>query len=65
MARRTRTSITVRKDNSVPGRRRNKSPDVIVIVIVLILLILFVISRTRQLSSPGHAPRAESSVPTR
>ena len=65
MARRTRTKITVREDHPVPGRRRRKSSDVIVIVIVLILLVLFVISRTRQLSAPGHAPRAASSVPTR
>ncbi len=65
MARRTRTKITVREDHPVAGRRRKKSPDVIVIVIVLIVVALFVISRTRQLSSPGHAPRAASSVPTR
>jgi hypothetical protein len=65
MPRRTRTTITVRGDNPVPSRHRKKSPGVIVILIVVIVLALFVISRARQLSAPGHAPRAASSAPTR
>ncbi len=65
MARRTRTPITDREDDPVPRSRHKKKSDVIVIVFVLIVLALFVISRTRRIAVPGHAPREESSLPSR
>jgi hypothetical protein len=64
MSRRTRTAITVRKDDPVPRRHRKKKSDAIVIVFVLIVLALFVLSRTQRLIAPGHAQRP-ASLPTR
>jgi hypothetical protein len=64
MSRRTRTAITVCKDDPPPRRHRKRKSDVIVIVFVLIVLALFVFSRTQRLIAPGHAPRT-AAVPTR
>jgi len=64
MARRVRTTVTVREDDPVPARRSNKKKQEtnIVVVILLVLLVLFLISRTNQRAgrfpnqSPAGAP---------
>jgi hypothetical protein len=47
MARRIRTTVTIREDDPVPRRRSNKKSNV-VIVILLVLLGLFLLSRTQR-----------------
>jgi len=64
MARRVRTTVTVREDDPVPARRSNKKKkqSSVVVVILLVLLVLFLISRTNQRAgrfpnqSPAGAP---------
>jgi hypothetical protein len=64
MARRVRTTVTVREDNPVPARRGSKKRKQtnIAVVILLVLLVLFLISRTNQRpgrfanQSPAGAP---------
>ncbi|HEY1528656.1 MAG TPA: hypothetical protein VGH51_20715 [Candidatus Angelobacter sp.] len=56
MARRVRTTVTVREDDPVPARRssKKKKQTNVVVVILLVLLVLFLISRTSQ--RPGRFP---------
>ena len=64
MARRVRTTVTVREDNPVPVRRgsKKKKQNNIAVVILLVLLVLFLISRTNRRvgrfanQSPAGAP---------
>jgi hypothetical protein len=45
MAKRIRTSVTIREDDPVPRRRRGKKSNVSVIVIVVLVLLALVWSR--------------------
>jgi len=47
MARRVRTTVTVREDDPVP-RRRRKNSNTVLIVVLLVLLGLFILNRTHQ-----------------
>jgi hypothetical protein len=48
MAKRIRTTVTVREDDPVPRSRRKKKQSSVLVIIILVLIGLFVLSRTRQ-----------------
>jgi len=54
MARRIRTTITVREDDPVP-RRRSKKKSSLVIVVVLVILAIFIFGRI----NPHGAPQTQ------
>jgi hypothetical protein len=55
MARRVRTTITVREDDPVPRRRNKKKQSSVAVVVILIVLALFVLARTNR--SRGSQPQ--------
>jgi hypothetical protein len=55
MARRVRTTITVREDDPVPRRRSKKKESSILVAVILIVLALFVLARTNR----SHGPQPQ------
>jgi hypothetical protein len=52
MARRVRTTFTLREDDPVPRRRSKKKESSVVVVVILILLALFLLARTNRSHGP-------------
>lgn len=61
MARRVRTTITVREDDPVPCRRSKKKESSVTVVVILILLVLFLATRTNR----PHGPQPQRVVAPR
>jgi hypothetical protein len=61
MARRVRTTITVREDDPVPRRRSKKKQSSAVVVVILILLAFFLLARTNR----SHGPQPQRVVAPR
>jgi uncharacterized integral membrane protein len=55
MARRVRTTVTVREDDPVPRRRNKKKESSVVVVVIFILLAIFVLARTNR----SHGPQPQ------
>jgi hypothetical protein len=58
MARRIRTTVTVREDDPVPRPLRRKKQSSALVIIILVLLGLFLLSRTKQ--AGGFRPQPVS-----
>jgi len=62
MAKRIRTTVTVREDNPVPRRRtsKKKQSSVVALVVIMLVILFFVMNR-----SNTRAPRHPSPVAVR
>ena len=52
MAKRVRTTVTVREDNPVPRRRRKKKTDATVVVVIVLLILGLFWARMHRAGAP-------------